>query len=100
MTEPRMPNADEVEQLMRYLMTVEPESFYDGESDSEDEAKDYAYTTIQRSAVAVFDECHGDEMDVFDKLMTVVWPGHPTRYEAFIWRHGQMMRLAQDPELS
>lgn len=90
MREPRKPNQEEIEQLVRYEL--------ERQSDHNDaEEVEMARLLVDRSYISVFDHYITDCPGYAGKLMVVVWPGAPSLYQAFIWRDQKMVHVSQDP---
>ena len=59
---------------------------------------DQALGLVKNAAIAVFDDYISDSPGYVGKVMTVVWPTGPELYEVFIWRDGEIIPVAQDPQ--
>ena len=90
---PRRPNADEIEALVKYHLKLQF-----GDTPTQEEREDMRLR-IPECYIAVFDQFVSDSPGYVGKLMLVIWSTGPNMYEAYVWRDGQLDRIAQDLSL-
>ncbi len=95
MTKPRLPNPEEIDQLAAQILL----NTYAAGSMVNAEERTNAKRLVESASVAVFDDYAADSPGYAGKLMSVVWPGGPELYEAYIWRNGEITRVDQDEGL-
>ena len=92
MNTPRTPTALELDQLTRALLM----GSNGGAADFDQEEFANTRQLVDTAAVAVFDDYAAEMPGFVGKLLMLVWPSRPDRYEVFIWRHDQPVSVAQD----
>lgn len=95
MINPRSPNPKEIDQLMALILL---NTYPDGLMATAEERTN-AQRLVESASVAVFDNYAADSPGYAGKLMSVIWPGGPDLYEAYIWRNGEITRVYQDEGL-
>ena len=86
---PRMPTAEEKEQLVNFMLRDEDPEAYDlGKVSMEAEQVIKGY--VEAACIAVFDHYITDSPGYAGKVMVVVWAGSPKQTETFTWDHGNL----------
>lgn len=87
--QPRRPNDQELKQLQEFILKSEYEA--PGTEDRQ-EVSDQ----VLGAYIAVFDYYVTDSVGYSGKIMTVVWPTSPGRYELYYWVEGKICFQKQE----
>lgn len=87
---PRLPNAQELEELALFTS-----SQYGYSSDPVENLEE-ARHTVECASIAVFDNYVTGGPCYFGKVMCVIWDGSPSQYEVYTWKNGQIQLEEQE----
>ncbi len=75
MLKPRQPNAQEIEQLRKRLAEVMQVNY--------ETEKEWVHGLVDEAAIAVFDDYQTFYPSRWGRVIMVIWPSSPGRYEVF-----------------
>lgn len=83
---PRVPNAEEIEQLTVYVLEEQTDVPV---SEEVEEARGL----VEQAYIAVFDHYMTSSPGYAGKVMVLVWDGGPDLCEMFLWRGDELVRV-------